>query len=228
MDLNSSINPTEESPMPEGPATPEGGTPSAEQKRLKRASSVFDVVEMLAFALFAVLLLFTSVFRLCRVDGSSMENTLYDGETLLASNFFYTPQQDDIVIFHLTKPEVGLEKILVKRVIATGGQEVVINFNTGKITVDGVEYKDTHGVLKNPSNGALTDKYLITAEYQYNTFTNTFKATVPEGHLFVLGDNRNNSKDSRDTDIAFVDERCVLGKVVLRFAPFTVLDGESR
>ncbi len=184
------------------------------------ARSAFEFLEMFAFSVFAVLIIFTFCIRLCRVDGSSMENTLHTKESLLLSNIAYTPEQDDIIVFHITNEQDNMEKTMVKRVIATGGQELVIDFNTGIITVDGVVYEDSHRVLKD-LNGRTLDYYTLYANHHYNMATNVLTATVPEGYVFVMGDNRNNSKDSRNSDVGFVDERCILGKVILRLSPFT-------
>ena len=210
--------------MPEVPAVPEA--PEAPQKKKRSVGAiVFDYVEMFAWSVFAVLLIFTFGFRLCQVDGQSMENTLHNGERLLLFSAGYTPRQDDIIVFHLTAPEKNLEKTLVKRVIATGGQTVEINTQTGTITVDGTEYADAHSVLKNPSTDAEVGHYYTSLfGYGYDPTTRVFRTTVPEGYLFVMGDNRNNSKDSRNPDVAFVDERCVLGRAVLRLSPFTVFN----
>lgn len=187
-------------------------------------SFLFDVLEMFAWSLFVVFMLFTFSVRLCRVDGSSMENTLFGNENLLVHSIGYTPKQDDIIVFHLTKPEVGLEKTLVKRVIATGGQSVSFSYQTGEIYVDGELYEDSHAVLKSFS-GSISGVYDRNyPDHHYNYHTKTMSFTVPEGTLFVLGDNRNDSKDSRNADIMFVDESCVLGKVFMRLSPFTIFD----
>lgn len=195
---------------------------SAPQKKEETGGFLFDALEMFAWSLAILLLLFTFVLRLCRVEGASMENTLFNGENLLLYSLAYEPEQDDIVVFHLTGEEGNLEKMLVKRVIATGGQTVEIDFKNNTIVVDGMPYADEHAVLKNSAD-AIIDRYLGNRpNWKYNTETDSMTVTVPEGHLFVLGDNRNFSRDSRDASIMFVDERCVLGKVILRVAPFTV------
>lgn len=186
----------------------------------KTVSMLFDVLEMFTWSVLAVLLIFTFAVRLCRVDGASMENTLHNGENLLVWSFAYEPRQDDIVVFHLTDAK---EKILVKRIVATGGQSIVIDFDACEIYVDGVRYEDSHSVLKNMKNQEI-NAYLLTANHHYSVSERVLSATVPEGHVFVMGDNRNNSRDSRDASIGFVDERCILGKAVIRLAPFTVFN----
>ncbi len=183
-------------------------------------STLFDMLETFVWALAAVFLVFLFFLRLCQVDGSSMENTLYHGELLILQSFAYTPEQDDIIVFHMTDPSVNLEKTLVKRVIATGNQELTINFLTNEIYVDGIRYEDSHAVLKDAAD-QITGTYTLTAQHHYNPDTGILSLTVPEGSLFVLGDNRNFSKDSRTLDIGFVDERSVLGRVILRIYPFT-------
>ena len=192
-------------------------------KKPKKDGSVhffFDMIEMFAWSVFVVLLIFSFAVRLCRVEGGSMENTLYNGENLLIYSLGYTPKQDDIIVFHLTQPEDNLEKTIVKRVIATEGQHIEINFNDKTIYVNGKLYEDSHMVLKDDS-GNMVERYYSEAFYNYNRYTRTFSATVPEGHVFVLGDNRNHSLDSRYTSVGFVDERCILGKVIVRISPFT-------
>lgn len=198
-------------------------TPIAEQQEKSgTVSFLFDILEMFAWSLFVVFILFTFCIRLCRVDGSSMENTLFEGENLLVYSLNYSPAQDDIIVFHLTNPEADLEKTLVKRVIATGGQSVTMNYATGEIHVDGVLYEDTHAVLKNYF-GEITGVYDRNFPgHHYDHATRMMSFTVPEHSLFVLGDNRNDSKDSRSSDIMFVDESCVLGKVFFRISPTTL------
>ena len=184
------------------------------------AGVAFDFLEMVAWALFVIMLVFTFAIRLCRVEGQSMENTLHNNQLLLTNSFFYEPEQDDIIVFHLTIPEINMEKTLVKRVIATGGQHLEINFSTNEIFVDGVRYADTHSVLKDFNDRMIGYYISHPTGANYNNETGIYSVTVPEGCLFVLGDNRNNSNDSRNPAIGFVDESCVLGKVIFSVNPF--------
>ena len=112
--------------MNEEPILQPIGDEEEKQNGASPVSFLFDILEMFAWSLFIVFMIFTFGIRLCRVDGSSMENTLFSEENLLVINAGYTPEQDDIIVFHMTEPEVYLEKTLVKRVIATGGEEVQI------------------------------------------------------------------------------------------------------
>ncbi len=210
--------------MTEEPNTPTPSEPASDSVAKKAASSVFDIVEMIAWSVFVVLILFSFALRLCRVDGGSMENTLYNGENLILYNLGYTPKQDDIIVFNLTGRNDKVASTLVKRVIATEGQLLEIDFKTGVIKVDGKEYADSHAVFKQQYNNSDVGHYILTAvgSPYYDYATNTLTVQIPEGKLFVMGDNRNNSKDSRDPVVGLVDERWVLGKVILRISPFTL------
>ena len=188
----------------------------------KAIAGAFDILEMFAISVFAVLIIFTFFVRLCRVEGGSMENTLYDGQYLLLYSLTYTPEQDDIVVFHLTD-EDGNGKTMVKRVIATGGETIEINFEKRTVLVDGELYDDAHAILKDRFTDEITERYDLFANHHYDAATKTLSATVPEGKIFVMGDNRNNSKDSRNDEVGFVDSRAVLGKAVFRLNPFTKL-----
>ena len=190
------------------------------KKTLKFLSAIYDYAEIFAVSIVVVLLLFTFGVRLCRVDGSSMEKTLSHNEMIIASNFFYTPEQGDIIVFHLSNDYY--REPLVKRVIATEGQTVEINLTTGVLKVDGEVLPDEHAYI---SNGKYDLDIRYNKNYMYQANGNTyFAATVPKGKIFVMGDNRNGSSDSRTSRIGFVDVDTVLGKAVLRISPFTILE----
>ena len=133
--------------------------------------------------------------RLIDVVGPSMNPTLYEGNKMLVSNLFFKPKAGDVVIFK-NVDENNEEKALVKRVIATEGQEVNIDFEHGIVYVDGEPLEEEYA-----------------AEPIHNKLDFIGPKTVPEGCVFVLGDNRNSSRDSRAKSIGMVDERLILGKV---------------
>ena len=165
-------------------------------------SSLFDYLEIFIYSAIAVILIFTFGFRLTNVMGPSMEDTLIENEKLLISNLFYEPEQGDIIVFH----ELGhYNEPIVKRVIATEGQVVDIDFSTWTVTVDGVPLEEDYR--------KLTQGPQLTSDY-------TYPMTVPENCLFVMGDNRNHSADSRSSSIGFVDCRQILGRVICRLSPF--------
>lgn len=115
------------------------------------ASSIFDYIEILVFSLCAVLVIFSLFARLCRVSGDSMNNTLYNGQLLITSNFNYTPAQGDIIVFHMTADDPAYSRFneaIVKRVIATEGQTVRIDYKTGKVTVNGVVLPEEYAYLE--------------------------------------------------------------------------------
>lgn len=182
--------------------------------------SLVEYAEILVFSVAAVLLLFTLVVRLCQVDGKSMLNTLEDKKMLITTSLG-EPQQGDIIVFHMTSDqEGGLNEALVKRVIAKGGQTVRIDYNTATVSVDGQVLEEPYAALLDGNDMSIGEMNLKPA-YGYDDKTRVFETVVPEGCLFVMGDNRNNSADSRSYAVGFVDERRVLGRVLLQVSPFT-------
>ena len=181
-------------------------------------NSIYDFVELFVIAICVVVTLFTFGVRLCKVDGDSMYSTLKHGEKLLVSDFAYTPKQGDIVVFHQThEHDSRLNEPIVKRVIATEGQYVYIDYATAKVYVSDDKTIDESDLLEEDYDyidnaaGAITDPYYARNK-QYR---------VPQGCVFVLGDNRNNSLDSRSNEIGMVDTRRILGKVLLRVSPLS-------
>ena len=137
-----------------------------------------------------------------------MENTLFEEENLLVSDLFYTPERGDIVVFHQTG---SLNEPVVKRVIATEGEHISITYGLDTMTVTVTDRNGKTTILTEPYM-----KYDTSRQSPYSSMS----VTVPEGMLFVMGDNRNNSLDSRSSAIGLVDERRVLGRVIFRVTPF--------
>ncbi len=173
----------------------------------KFLSSIIDYTELFIVAVCAVIILFSGLLRICTVDGPSMENTLHTGEVLVVSDAMYTPSRGDIVVFHQTG--ANYNKPLVKRVIGIGGDKLTIDFDNWNVQVTD-KSGNTFELDEDYRNISGVKRY--TGIHEYN---------VPEGSLFVMGDNRNNSADSRDIKIGYVDERRVLGKVIIRVSPLS-------
>lgn len=181
---------------------------SAKSKKVKKKSKgpsgfivgLYDWVSAFLFALVLVILIMTFCFRMVDVDGKSMMNTLQDNDKVFITGLNYEPQVGDIVVI---SHGVELNKTLVKRVIAVGGQTVDIDETTGEVIVDGV-------VLDEPY---ILGETMPTGDVE-------FPVTVTEGTVFVLGDNRPISQDSRYSDVGLIDINNIIGKVQLRVFPF--------
>lgn len=163
---------------------------------------LFFWLQAFVAVLCALVLVFSFLGRVIVVDGSSMVPTLHHGDLLLLQGIGYTPEQGDIVV--LTKEFQNVDTPIVKRIIATGGQTVHIDYATSTVYVDGVALDEPYinELMRMPMGETITD------------------VTVPEGSVFVMGDNRNNSSDSRVPELGTVDERYILGEVLLVLFPF--------
>lgn len=174
---------------------PEKTAPAAPSAK----SEVYDWIQCVVAALIFCVLLFSFFARLVDVIGSSMYPTLEDSDKIVISRLFYTPRQGDIVVFRMDSFK---EEPLVKRIIATEGQTVDIDFDQGIVYVDGK---------------ALDEPYIAELTREPLDFTGPVK--VPEGCVFVMGDNRMHSTDSRDSRIGCVDTRYIMGKVYITIFP---------
>lgn len=206
---------------PSRDCTPED-VPEASPRRESPAAALFDFLEILVFAVCITLLIFTLFFRVCRVDGGSMKNTLQNGELLIASNLSEI-ENGDIVIFHQTSEKYDrFNEALVKRVIASEGQTVRIEYATGSVYVDGQLLDEPYATLLDRNDREIGVWTQAPSVDGFDMNTGVFEVTVPDGCYFVMGDNRNNSADSRAVQVGFVDARRILGKAVVRINPWTV------
>lgn len=172
-----------------------------QEQQKQKSREMYEWVQALVCSVLAVVVLFTFVIRLIGVDGHSMVPTLQHGDRLLVVNsmLYHDYKHGDIVVL---RKESFLNDPIVKRVIATGGQTVDIDFSTGSVFVDGQ---------------LLKEDYIN--ELTFLEEGTEFPLTVPEGSIFVMGDNRNHSSDSRDSRLGTVDTRYVIGKAVLLAFP---------
>lgn len=175
-------------------------------KKKRFAEELFDLVEVFANALMVVILLLTFVFRMVTVEGASMQETLQPNDRLMIS-LFYTPAQNDIVVIQVPNPAFAIP--IIKRVIATEGQTVDFNFETWTVYVDGV-------ALDEPYVNYMAGMPMRSGD---SRFIESLPITVEPGKIFVLGDNRNQSSDSRNYSIGQVEVRDVVGRVMFRILP---------
>ena len=173
-----------------------------ENTKKKKVKEVLEYAESLTVVGAVMLLIFTFIARPATVHGESMLPTLCNGERLVISNLFYEPAPGDIVVL-CGEADREEGRNLIKRIIAVGGQTIDIDFETGEVTVDGE---------------VLDEPYIL--ERTHLDEGTEFPLTVPEGEVFVMGDNRNGSRDSRSLSVGTVKEEYIVGRVLFRFFPF--------
>ena len=171
----------------------------------KGVKTLYEWLEEIVIALTLVILVFTFLFRVVTVTGESMLPNFVEGQKLIVTNLGHSVEQGTVVVITNV-----LNEPLIKRVIATEGQTVDIDYETGVVYVDGEAVDETQFGLEN----GITTRPYSTLEAM------VFPQTVPEGCVFVLGDNRSVSKDSRYTEVGMVDTRHILGEAVFTLYPF--------
>lgn len=162
-------------------------------------SDVYEWMQSLVSALLVCVLVFAFLFRIIGIIGDSMKPTFHNNDSVVISKLFYEPKQGDVVVLRKLSFQ---EEPIIKRIIAVEGQTVDIDFENGIVYVD---------------DQPLTEPYI--AEPTLTPIDFDGKITVPENCVFVMGDNRNNSTDSRSSFIGCVDTRYIMGKVLLRLLP---------
>ncbi len=168
-------------------------------KKSEGTASVYEWVHSLVFAVAVVVILLTFFVRLVDVSGTSMKQTLQNNDKVIVTNFFYTPTQGDIVVIsHGSEyPEP-----IIKRVIATEGQTLSIDFENEEVVVDGVKLKEDY------------------IQGHTHKEDGEIPKVVPKGKVFVLGDNRGVSMDSRSKAIGLIDVKDIIGKAEVVVFPF--------
>ena len=178
-------------------------------KKTKEKKSFLDEflewVEAFVFAIFIVILIFTFFIRIVVVKGNSMNDTLHDKERVIISHINYEPEQGDIAVINSRV----LGEVIIKRVIGTAGDKVVVDYNTNTVTVNGQKIDNSY--IKEP----MEDYSQF--DLSYKVSEKVYEYDVPENCIFVMGDNRNNSADSRM--IGFINKSDVLGKAFFRMYP---------
>jgi signal peptidase I len=178
--------------------------------------SIYEYVETFCYALALMMVLFLFVFRYVKVDGDSMKHTLHNEDKLIISNLFYQPETGDIIVLN---PESHGEKNepIIKRVIATEGQTVYIDYENWEVYVDGEKLDEPYIDAMREEMQAIMGREIAMRRADDPKYSNEF--VVGENKVFVMGDNRNNSKDSRSREYGEIGENRILGKVVIRLAP---------
>jgi len=222
-DFENNLNDTQENSQDvsstelSGVSDVDGGNEVVAEKKKGVMASVYDYLETFCYALALMMVLFLFVFRYVSVDGDSMLTTFYNEDKLIISNLFYSPETGDIVVIN-PENHGDTEPPIIKRVIATEGQTVYIDYEHWEVYVDGVKLDEPYIEPMHEDekqrwgedvwmNGTNVPDYL--AEF-----------TVGEGKVFVMGDNRNNSKDSRSREYGEISENRILGRVIFRLTPF--------
>ena len=201
----------------------EGSLQSAESSALiekeddeqpkKPFGDILDWTACFVYAIAAVLVLNLFFFRSITVSGDSMNDTLVNNDKVIATNFMYTPQYGDIVIVEADKLHLHGTTIygetIIKRIIAKEGDTIRIDFENGIVYRNGEVLEEDY--IKEPIHDHYSGWMESTKDY-----------VVPENCVFVMGDNRNNSNDSRNmADVGFIDTNYIMGKAIVRYAPFS-------
>ena len=175
-----------------------------EQKEITKKGKLKAILKEISewvvpyFVVLVIAITFFLCFRIVTVNGSSMDDTYHSGDVVMVNALFYSEADyGDVVVIKATEQNVPL----IKRVIAKGGDEIDIDFDNGTVTVNGE---------------VLSEEYIKEPTHK-NEGAFEYPVTVPEGHYFVMGDNRNQSSDSRNPSIGFIPNDNIIGTVIINF-----------
>jgi len=199
--------PEEEPDIPDDMAPEQEEEPETDEfsdENNKAKMELYDWMQCFVSAIICGIFIFVFIGKSIGVDGESMLGTLHNNDRVIMSGLFYTPKDGDIIIFNPPTEEFGSTP-LVKRVIALENETIDIDFESGQVYIDGIPIDKTDS------------RYVSEGTFRRSNFVGPY--TVPKGHVFVMGDNRNHSSDSRDARIGAVDTRYILGKVLFLLIP---------